>query len=349
MRYFFASLVGMLRDKSSNIKELSVAQLTSVKEHLELVKQRRIDEQEDTLYRIKEAGLMISIGGYTPAGILSAPAPGTTDTASAANVTQVDEFGRVKAEVTSLDPKLGVGALKRREERRLKERVVLAETAEHLTASDREYLIANRICDISADEAVKDSLYAALDQQTVLYNSKGVEVEFQQKWDTLKLAAVAVVDDVEPELLSIPTIIQKLLQFREAYSSEFQAAFIADSVAELLQPLVQLDLILLTDALFTTSGATGNNSTSSNNHNSSSSREDRTWKGRQWYAPLKAFSEQVEPTGHSGAGASASGGTLGSMSSMAARINSLFQEDEQEDRKATLLTQVWSPTNSLTA
>jgi hypothetical protein len=54
IRYFFASLVGMLREKSGSVRELHAVIQASVRERLELTRQHRIDQQEDSLLRLKE-------------------------------------------------------------------------------------------------------------------------------------------------------------------------------------------------------------------------------------------------------------------------------------------------------
>ena len=54
MKYFFASVVGMLRDKTSDLAELNTLVSGGVKERWELLQQRRLDEQEDVLYRLRE-------------------------------------------------------------------------------------------------------------------------------------------------------------------------------------------------------------------------------------------------------------------------------------------------------
>jgi len=54
MKFFFASVVGMLRDKADDLTQLNKLVNTGVKERWELLQQRRLDEQEDVLYRLKE-------------------------------------------------------------------------------------------------------------------------------------------------------------------------------------------------------------------------------------------------------------------------------------------------------
>ncbi len=54
MKFFFASVVGMLRDKADDLTQLNKLVSTGVKERWELLQQRRLDEQEDVLYRLKE-------------------------------------------------------------------------------------------------------------------------------------------------------------------------------------------------------------------------------------------------------------------------------------------------------
>lgn len=54
MKFFFASVVGMLRDKATDLTELHKLVTSGVKERWELLQQRRLDEQEDVLYRLKE-------------------------------------------------------------------------------------------------------------------------------------------------------------------------------------------------------------------------------------------------------------------------------------------------------
>jgi len=54
MKYFFASVVGMLRDKTSDLAELNALVGSGIKERWELLQQRRLDEQEDVLYRLRE-------------------------------------------------------------------------------------------------------------------------------------------------------------------------------------------------------------------------------------------------------------------------------------------------------
>jgi hypothetical protein len=54
IKFFFASLVGMLRDKSGSLKELGDAVAACAKERYELMQLGRVEEQEDIVYRLKE-------------------------------------------------------------------------------------------------------------------------------------------------------------------------------------------------------------------------------------------------------------------------------------------------------
>lgn len=47
----------MLRDKTSDLSELNSHVTSGVQERWQLVQQRRLDEQEDVLYRLKEVRL----------------------------------------------------------------------------------------------------------------------------------------------------------------------------------------------------------------------------------------------------------------------------------------------------
>lgn len=59
MKFFFASVVGMLRDKASDLAELHKLVSAAVKERWEWLQQRRLDEQEDVLYRLKEVSEIV--------------------------------------------------------------------------------------------------------------------------------------------------------------------------------------------------------------------------------------------------------------------------------------------------
>ena len=54
MKFFFASVVGMLRDKADDLSQLNKLVSNGTKERWELLQQRRLDEQEDVLFRLKE-------------------------------------------------------------------------------------------------------------------------------------------------------------------------------------------------------------------------------------------------------------------------------------------------------
>jgi hypothetical protein len=54
IKFFFASLVGMLRDKSGSLKELGETVAACAKERYELVQLGRVEEQEDIVYKLKE-------------------------------------------------------------------------------------------------------------------------------------------------------------------------------------------------------------------------------------------------------------------------------------------------------
>ena len=57
MKFFFASLVGMLRDKQESIRELSTAVQGALAERLRVKLAQRVEEQEDELYRLKDVSL----------------------------------------------------------------------------------------------------------------------------------------------------------------------------------------------------------------------------------------------------------------------------------------------------
>jgi hypothetical protein len=54
MRDFFASFVGMIREKHPNMVEVRSAVVSTLKERQQLLAQNRIQSQEDQLYRLKE-------------------------------------------------------------------------------------------------------------------------------------------------------------------------------------------------------------------------------------------------------------------------------------------------------
>jgi len=54
IKYFYASMVGMLREKQSLIEELYSTVISSVKDYQILIKNRRIDAQEDRVYCLKQ-------------------------------------------------------------------------------------------------------------------------------------------------------------------------------------------------------------------------------------------------------------------------------------------------------
>lgn len=296
---------------------------------------------------------MISIGTYAPSGILS---PVVTSAAPVTAVSEVDEFGRVKADIAAIDPKHSVQALKKREDRRLKDRLLLSEQAEHLSAVDKELVIANRIADVAAATSTNPSisssqytsltslnstLYQQLDACSAFYNTKGERVDFSQRAAMLVQAAQAAVADVEPSLCAVSSIVQRLLEFKSAYPVEFEAAFIADSAVELFQPLILLDLVPLAVSVVTAA-------------QSSSGRPDQlvSFKSRPWYEAVVQFSAAVRKSTNQGdetddvydeaprglglGFGSAKGANTGSM---AAQIDNLFETGGQESSEAeTVLT-----------
>jgi hypothetical protein len=65
IKFFFASLVGMLRDKSGSLKELGDAVAACAKERYELMQLGRAEEQEDIVYRLKEVSAGLPGGNAT--------------------------------------------------------------------------------------------------------------------------------------------------------------------------------------------------------------------------------------------------------------------------------------------
>ena len=286
---------------------------------------------------------MISIGTYSPSAILS---PEVAPSAPMEVVAEVDEFGRVKADSAAIDPKHSVQALKKREDRRLRDRMLLAEQAEHLSAADKELVVANRLADVAINNSDKSSifqshhagLYQQLDNCSALCNNKGEKVDFAQRAAMLEQAAQAALADVEPSLCAVATIVQRLLEFRSAYPVEFEAAFIADSAVELFQPLILLDLAPLATSVLSPSA--------------SNAAQLVSFKTRPWYDSLLQFSATVsknstnqedlendlydEAPRRMGLGASSAG-----LGSMAAQINNLFETGGQDGVEAeTVLTKV---------
>lgn len=265
--------------------------------------------------------------------------------------------------MAATDPLRSVAALKRREDRRLRDRVLLADTAAaagHLTATDREYLLANRLADAAltaysdGDRAECAWLFQQLDASSGLYNAKGEAVDFTQRADMLAQAATAATADVEPELCSVPTIVQRLLEFKGTYPEEFQTAFIADSAAELFQPLISLDLVFVATELLRGDSSLSLQ-TAANPTTDPARHAHLSFKQRPWFASIAHFSSAVSASdraglshGEASAGLGMSGnGKAGSMASMAAQINNLFDRDGQEDGETeTVLTKV-SLTNPL--
>jgi hypothetical protein len=63
IKFFFASLVGMLRDKSGSLKELGDAVAACAKERYELMQLGRVEDQEDIVYRLKEVSAVCPAEG----------------------------------------------------------------------------------------------------------------------------------------------------------------------------------------------------------------------------------------------------------------------------------------------
>ncbi len=291
-----------------------------------------------------QAGMMISIGNYSPSAILSPVDASSAPVATA--VAEVDEFGRAKADNVALDPKHSVQALKKREDRRLMDRMLLSEQAERLSAADKELVIANRLADITSGASPADSnnsifqshqaaLYQQLDSCSALYNNKGEKVDFVQRAAMLEQAAQAALADVEPSLCAVATIVQRLLEFKTTYPVEFEAAFIADSAVELFQPLILLDITPLATSVLTSSPA-------------NSATQVVSFETRPWYDSLVQFSsavsnnssmlDDVENDLYDEAPRKMG---LGAGNSMAAQINNLFETGGQEGAESeTVLTKV---------
>eukprot|EP00601_Ochromonadales_sp_CCMP2298_P034806 CAMPEP_0173375040 /NCGR_PEP_ID=MMETSP1144-20121109/29415_1 /TAXON_ID=483371 /ORGANISM="non described non described, Strain CCMP2298" /LENGTH=773 /DNA_ID=CAMNT_0014327447 /DNA_START=44 /DNA_END=2362 /DNA_ORIENTATION=+ len=216
LRGFFASLVGMLREKTPILDEARAAVFKTVQEHATLVRHSRVEEQEDEIYRIKQAGLLVSIGNYVPSAMI---APDATEEKE----DDLDEFGRSRGGSS------GSAVAGRREQRRKEDRVRIA--AQQLsvkisvgTALDHaevELFRENRIHEIGATtgrgRGAKHAhdLFELLDTQRTLYSSKGVD------------GARA----------------DKLRALRSAFPAEYDAAEVDVSATELLAPLVMLDLL----------------------------------------------------------------------------------------------------------
>jgi hypothetical protein len=281
---------------------------------------------------------MVSLGSYTPTGILAAaqqPPVGSEP--------QMDEFGRGRPDPS--DPKALAIALKRREEWRLRDRVKAVEALPGLDQPDKDLVIANRLADTSAtklrlwaqySKSPQDTSAAAVDLQQVLssqrglYTARGEEVRLAEKLSTLSQASAAVVDDVQPELLNIAHILSRLEQFKAAYPTEYREAYIGESVAELLVPLISLDLSAMWVDLLRASCAAG------------SEQAVASFKSRSWYGALEAYSKQEAASGPGGAESDPSSAPRNSMQSMAAQINNLFAEEEgtEEGANGTLMSKV---------
>mmetsp|Transcript_11210 Transcript_11210/g.25130 ORF Transcript_11210/g.25130 Transcript_11210/m.25130 type:complete len:832 (-) Transcript_11210:31-2526(-) len=246
LRGFFASLVGMLREKTPILDEARAAVFKTVQEHATLVRHSRVEEQEDEIYRIKQAGLLVSIGNYVPSAMI---APDATEEKE----DDLDEFGRSRGGSSGS----AVAGLVRREQRRKEDRVRIA--AQQLsvkisvgTALDHaevELFRENRIHEIGATtgrgRGAKHAhdLFELLDTQRTLYSSKGVAQSWAQKSATLQQALSAATADVEQELLSVEHVLTKLRALRSAFPAEYDAAEVDVSATELLAPLVMLDLL----------------------------------------------------------------------------------------------------------
>jgi hypothetical protein len=282
---------------------------------------------------------MVSLGNYVPTAVLAAHAQllaGYSSSSGASAEAQVDAFGRVQGSASGGDIRTLLAALRLRESRRYGDRAVLVENAPAdnyvLGEGDGDLVLTGRLCEVTTEVSrvwtepaaqAGPSLQELLTRHRTLHNSKGEKVEFAQKFGMLSQAARALVEDVQPELLSVANILSRLDQFREAYPAEYQAAYIAESVAELVEPLVSLDLVALSTHLAAGSAGTA-----------------VSLKERSWFAALLGYSQRA--TGDSG-NAPGAGGTAprNSMQSMAAQINSLFEEDERGDEgKETLLSKV---------
>lgn len=299
---------------------------------------------------------MVSLGSYTPTAIMAAASAPAEDSL---REPQLDGFGRVKP--SDNDSKSLAAALKRREDCRLRDRARVAEVLTQLEQSDRNLIIAARVSDTAVEkqrlwshyastmdaETSAVDLYHELEVRGGLYNAKGEEVKISEKLDTLSQATLAVVDDAQPELVSVTHILSMLEQFKAAYPTEYQAAYIGESVAELLGPLVTLDLVAMwVDTLRTAnSPAAGRKGRAGHHGHGHSSEHLPSFKARSWFAPLDAFSTRAAHDHTAGAGAELNGhgksASGHSMQSMAAQINNLFAEDEEvETASVTLLSQV---------
>jgi hypothetical protein len=88
-------------------------------------------------------------------------------------------------------------------------------------------------------------VYEALERSSALFTASGSLYDCSPQLRTYSEALEALVDDVEPDLLSVPHIVDKLSQFQRAYPTEYSAAYIAESAAELLAMLVHVDFTAL--------------------------------------------------------------------------------------------------------
>ena len=282
---------------------------------------------------------MISLGNYTPTGVLSTSTSITSSstTSNEQPTPEVDEFGRIKA--NPVDSKNSLSALQRREDRRLKDRLQLADTLQSITEQEKGLILANRLCEVSTERkrilrghSGEHSLYMQLDHISSIYNPKGEEIQFDKKIETCKLATVAVLDDVQIELISISSIMSRLEQFREAYPVEYESAFISESIAELLQPLISLDLLTIHIELLQQSQQQQLETTTTGTNMSIS------FKSRDWFQPISQFIYTKK--GNEGEDVTKSA-PKSSMMSMAAQINNLFDEEDLEDADSpSLLSKV---------
>ena len=277
---------------------------------------------------------MISLGNYTPTGVLSTSTSITSSstTSNEQPTPEVDEFGRIKA--NPVDSKNSLSALQRREDRRLKDRLQLADTLQSITEQEKGLILANRLCEVSTERkrilrghSGEHSLYMQLEHISSIYNPKGEEIQFDKKIETCKLATVAVLDDVQIELISISSIMSRLEQFREAYPVEYESAFISESIAELLQPLILLDLLTIHIALLQQSQQQQQQQ-QQQLETTTGTNMSISFKSRDWFQPISQFIYTKK--GNEGEDVTKSA-PKSSMMSMAAQINNLFDEEDLED------------------
>jgi hypothetical protein len=222
----------MLREKQEAIETLKNEYYLAAKSFGEAIEKRRIEEQEDILFRVKEAGELIAMGdSYNPSAIMSLSSVSLYDRISLAEREKSRQNVFVSV-VEQLSPHTsglsGIGKISVEDKINCSHWFLSKESSDNIISL--ESLSFNEIYDCELNERVISELSSSI------LNTN--------------LSATMITEDIEPEVYSIAAITNNLAMLRNSFPDKYKAAYICLSVPDVLQKIVLLDILPESLSLF---------------------------------------------------------------------------------------------------